>query len=236
MAADSSKEAILTSRTIEIGLLWHSLRSGNHGVNALTVSNMALAREAAESLGLTPRFTFFAPGDPLASSVVGDDIAVMAINRRNLVTSRAYWDAVGGLDCMLDISAGDSFADIYSAKRFGWMWLTKRVAIARGVPLILSPQTIGPFTRQPYRTMAGAIMRRAELTVARDPLSYEVIGELAPGRSGCSRRTSRSACLIRSGRRRRTGRSTSASTYPACCGRRATGAATPIACRSIMRR
>jgi len=171
----------LPDRTIAIGLLWHAFDSGNHGVNALTVGNIAIARDAARAAGLEPHFTIFAPGHGTAAEVTADGTAVIRINRRTMLSSRAYWDAVGQLDCMLDISAGDSFADIYGAKRFFWIWLTKRIALMRGVKLVLSPQTIGPFTRQPYKRLAGGIMRGAELTVARDPLSFDAVGTLAPG-------------------------------------------------------
>ncbi|MFM9828581.1 MAG: polysaccharide pyruvyl transferase family protein [Sphingomonas sp.] len=171
----------MTGQTISIGMLWHSFNSGNHGVNALTVSNTAIARAAAESIGVTPRFVYFAPGTSPTPQATPTGDTVIGINRRTVLTSGIFWRALGTLDCMLDISAGDSFADIYSAQRFGWMWLTKRMTIARGVPLVLSPQTIGPFTRQPYKQLAAGIMRKAHLTIARDPLSLAAIEALAPG-------------------------------------------------------
>lgn len=166
---------------INIGLLWHTLESGNHGVNALTVSNVAIARTAAEAVGLTPRFVYFAPGLGRVDPMPDGNGKIVRLNRETIVSSGLYRAAVDELDCMLDISAGDSFADIYGAKRFFWMWRTKDVAIRRGVPLMLSPQTIGPFERQPYRWLAGRVMRRAALTIARDPLSYEAVERLAPG-------------------------------------------------------
>jgi hypothetical protein len=52
---------------------------------------------------------------------------------------------------VLDIGAGDSFTDIYGPKRFAYLWLTKAMAIARRRPLVLSPQTIGPFSKAPRR-------------------------------------------------------------------------------------
>ena len=170
----------VSDRTISIGLLWHAFDSGNNGVNALTISNRAIAAASAREAGFEPRFTIFAPGAATVRESTADGDAIVRINRRTLVTSRAYWSALATLDCMLDISAGDSFADIYGAKRFFWMWATKRMALLRGVPLLLSPQTIGPFTRQPYKRLAGGIMRNAVLTVARDPLSYDAIAEIAP--------------------------------------------------------
>ena len=170
----------MNNRTISIGLLWHTFDSGNHGVNALTVSNQAIAAAAARELGLEPHFTILAPGVGTARESATDGNAILRINRRTIITSREFWAEVARLDCVLDISAGDSFADIYGAKRFFWMWITKQATLMSGVPLLLSPQTIGPFKRQPYKALAGRIMSRAALTVARDPLSYEAIRALAP--------------------------------------------------------
>jgi colanic acid/amylovoran biosynthesis protein len=170
----------MDNRRIVIGLFWHAFDSGNHGVNALTVSNIALAREAAEAAGLEPRFVLFAPGWGTASETTADGHEVIRINRRSLLTSRTIWSRLATLDCVLDISAGDSFADIYGAKRFFWMWGTKFMTLLRGVPLVLSPQTIGPFTRQPFKWLAGDVMNRAKIVMARDPLSYDAVGAIAP--------------------------------------------------------
>lgn len=165
--------------SIVIGLFWHAFDSGNQGVNALTVSNIALAREAAEAAGLAPSFVLFAPGLGTASETTADGHEVIRINRRSLLTSRKIWSRLATVDCVLDISAGDSFADIYGTKRFFWMWGTKFVTLLRGVPLVLSPQTIGPFTRQPYKWLAGHVMNRARVVMARDPLSYDAVGAIA---------------------------------------------------------
>jgi polysaccharide pyruvyl transferase WcaK-like protein len=171
------------SGAISIGLLWHSVNSGNLGVGALTVSNIALARRAAAMAGLTPRFHvlgFVDPGVP--HYVSGDDIDNLAITHpRQMLPGGAYWRTLQDLDCVLDIGGGDSFADIYSNKRFAYMWLSKVVAAARGMPLALSPQTIGPFTRQPQTMLAAATLRRAAFIMARDPMSFDVARAMAPG-------------------------------------------------------
>src|SRR3546814_2742895 len=83
-------------------------------------------------------------------------------------------------DCILDIGAGDSFADIYGLKRFLFLWASKMMAVARHVPIMLSPQTIGPFTRQPYRMLAKLALERADCVVARDEESFKALRELDP--------------------------------------------------------
>ncbi|MGL4543822.1 MAG: polysaccharide pyruvyl transferase family protein, partial [Polymorphobacter sp.] len=47
--------------------------------------------------------------------------------------------------------------------------------------MILSPQTIGPFSRQPHSALAAWACNRAEAVFARDPLSMQALATLAPG-------------------------------------------------------
>lgn len=166
---------------VSIGLLWHSVNSGNLGVGALTVGNIALAREAAERVGLTPRFRVLGFVDPgVAHYVIDPDVEVTALNTKAMLPGGAYWNALSQVDCVLDIGGGDSFTDIYGLKRFGFLWLSKAMAIVRGKPLMLSPQTIGPFDRQPQTALAAAAMNRAYTVVARDPLSFDVASRMSP--------------------------------------------------------
>jgi polysaccharide pyruvyl transferase WcaK-like protein len=44
----------------------------------------------------------------------------------------------------------------------------------------LAPQTIGPFTRTPYRQLARYVMDRSDAVVSRDHLSFEAMKTLAP--------------------------------------------------------
>lgn len=164
---------------VTIGLLWHSLAAGNLGVVALTVANRAIIAEVAAACGLSPRFVVMgmresgaAPVDPL--------VEVFEFSRRSLLSPRGFWRVLGRVDCVIDIGAGDSFADIYGARRFAFLWLSKMMAIARGVPLMLAPQTIGPFTRRGYRWLAAMAMKRARAVIARDQSSLEAIAAIAP--------------------------------------------------------
>ncbi len=165
---------------LRVGLLWHSANSGNLGVGALTVANIALAREAAASVGLTPRFTIMGMRDAGASFIAAPDVAVHGIDTRDLLSPGGSWATIGEQDCLIDIGLGDSFADIYGPRRFFFLWGTKMQAILRRRPLLLSPQTIGPFTREPYRMMARAALEGADQVFARDTLSLEALRSLAP--------------------------------------------------------
>ena len=169
----------MTEHAIRIGLLWHSVRSGNLGVGALTVSNIALLREACARLGLKPHFVVLGPREASPAYVGGPDVEALDIDGRFMGSPSGYWRTLSGLDCIVDIGAGDSFAEIYGAKRFAYLWLTKYLAVTRGLPLLMSPQTIGPFEGEPWRRLAGYIMNRADVVLARDPLSFEAARALA---------------------------------------------------------
>jgi polysaccharide pyruvyl transferase WcaK-like protein len=158
------------------------MNSGNLGVGALTVANLISARQAATAMGLEPHFTVIEfEGDFGPAYVTGSDIESFQITRASMISPRGYWARLGELDCILDIGGGDSYADIYDPKRFSFIAATKELAWWRGVPLLFSPQTIGPFTRQPYKAIARHQLRRAAAVVARDPQSMEAIGRIAPG-------------------------------------------------------
>ncbi len=167
------------SPRIRVGLLWHSARSGNLGVGALTIGNMALAARAAARVGLVPAFTIFGPRET-GPAYVGPEVATRTIDGRYMTGRGGFWRDLGEIDIMLDIGAGDSFTDIYPSKRFAYMIATKAMTVARGVPLILSPQTIGPFSKPLHRAAAAWACRRTEVVFVRDPLSLAAMADLAP--------------------------------------------------------
>ncbi len=165
-------------RRIRVGLLWHSARSGNLGVGALSLGNMALARRAASRVGLEPDFTVFGSRDTGDAYVGG--IETCDITGRTMVSPRGFGAHAAACDVMLDIGAGDSFTDIYPNKRFAYIAATKLLTMLRGVPLVLSPQTVGPFSRQPHSAVAAWLLRRAKVVFTRDPLSITAARKLAP--------------------------------------------------------
>lgn len=76
---------------------------------------------------------------------------------------------------ILDVSGGDSFTDLYGEKRFGAMVLCKRLALDNNIPLILLPQTLGPFREAEKKAEAVEIMRGAAAIFVRDQKSYDFL-------------------------------------------------------------
>lgn len=171
-----------TPAAMRLGMMWHSPNSGNLGVGALTFGNMELARRAAAAAGREVHFELIGFVDPGRPPYV-DGVTVTALNGRAVLPGQALDRALARCDAVLDIGGGDSFADIYGAKRFAYLCWTKLRVLARGLPLVLSPQTIGPFDRPWSAPLAAWLMRRARHVFARDPNSLEVARRLVPGDS-----------------------------------------------------
>jgi len=166
--------------SLTVGLLWHSFSSDNLGVGALSQSQLALCTDAAARAGVNLRFVVL--GTRGGSSYGLEDPRLQiggVINLRELVYRRSSFPAeVERCDLVLDIGEGDSFADIYGFKRFLTFILTKIIVLAKRKPLVLSPQTIGPFDSWYARLMAGQVMRRCRKVFARDTLSFNYLHQL----------------------------------------------------------
>jgi len=86
---------------------------------------------------------------------------------------------IDAADVVLDVSGGDSFSDIYGMPRLRTVAWPKRIALLRGRPLVLLPQTYGPFAADRARKLAGSLVAGATMAWARDPDSYAGLAELA---------------------------------------------------------
>lgn len=86
--------------------------------------------------------------------------------------------ALDRCSAVLDVSGGDSFSDIYGAQRFWNIVRPKLIAARRGVPLVLLPQTYGPFHDAERRRVAKRAVQGARLAWARDPNSFRALQTL----------------------------------------------------------
>ncbi|NBZ89178.1 polysaccharide pyruvyl transferase family protein [Stagnihabitans tardus] len=164
--------------------------TGNQGVSALCLS--ALAGLAARQAG------------PLAVADHGRgvrlcDMGVARVSRLGLTHNRRFWRGdslatvrllarigggpsasarmIAGSRAILDVSGGDSFTDLYGPHRFRAMVLTKRLALDNGLPLILLPQTLGPFRDPANRAEALGILSAARAVWVRDAASFAFLQE-----------------------------------------------------------
>ena len=174
--------------------------TGNQGVSALCLS--ALAGLAARGAG------------PLAVADHGRgvrdcDMGVAQVSRLGLTHSRRFWRGeslatvrllarigggpsasarmIAGSRAILDVSGGDSFTDLYGPHRFRAMVLTKRLALDNGLPLILLPQTLGPFRDAANRAEAVSILAAARAVWVRDAASFDFLRQALGARFDPSR-------------------------------------------------
>jgi colanic acid/amylovoran biosynthesis protein WcaK/AmsJ len=105
----------------------------------------------------------------------GDSLGSMRWIGRFGVFGNRNLRAIAKADAVLDLSGGDSFTDLYGPKRFWGVSLPKLIALEQGTPLVLPPQTYGPFQDEGFARIAGRIVRGAARCWARDPRSLEVL-------------------------------------------------------------
>lgn len=82
------------------------------------------------------------------------------------------------LDLICDISGGDSFSDIYGFTRFFFVAIFKWLVIFYGKPLVLLPQTYGPFRGRFCRRGAKHILRHASLIYSRDAAGIDYLSTM----------------------------------------------------------
>jgi colanic acid/amylovoran biosynthesis protein len=159
-------------KKLNVGLLWHSVDSANLGVGALTYAQMHLVEQAARRAEVEVRFSIIGwtrEGAFLADPRIAR--ACQVNGRRLLGLDNSLRQAFAECDLVLDIGEGDSFSDIYGWKRLAFLIATKLLASRGGRPLVLSPQTIGPFKHPVAARLGDLAMRRARAVCSRDALS-----------------------------------------------------------------
>ena len=101
------------------------------------------------------------------------------VNIRMRVKRPSFWNAVRAelkdSDAILDITHGDSFADIYGKKWFAETTLVKTFLVHSKVPFILMPQTYGPFKARWAKVWAKHIIKNADRVYTRDTLSFNYL-------------------------------------------------------------
>ncbi len=165
-------------RPIRVVLIGFSTRSDNLGVGALTVSQIEMLRDIARNLTRAIEVTVVDNRDPRQPYVDGPDVRTVDLDTRFLVNPAGFLATVRRADLVIDIGAGDSFADIYGPSRLRRMFAMKFLTHLSGTPLVLAPQTIGPFTKDWSKRLALASIRSCALVTTRDALSTQALIDL----------------------------------------------------------
>jgi polysaccharide pyruvyl transferase WcaK-like protein len=85
----------------------------------------------------------------------------------------------------LSIAGGDSFSDIYGMQRLLYVVLPQVLVLWLGKPLVLMPQTYGPFESSLARCVARYVIKRAALVYSRDEEGVQTVRALIGGGDDC---------------------------------------------------
>jgi len=85
---------------------------------------------------------------------------------------------------VVDIAGGDSFSDIYGMRRFFWACSRQYLIKLFRKPLILLPQTYGPFNRRISRILARPILKYAAAVYSRDKDGIGYVQKLIGSKNG----------------------------------------------------
>ncbi len=93
-------------------------------------------------------------------------------------------DTINRASMVVSLAGGDSFSDIYGFRRLVYVSLPQLLAIAMRKPLLLLPQTIGPFKAWWARMFGQFIINHSEKTFARDQVSLGLGKKLTNQKEG----------------------------------------------------
>lgn len=98
--------------------------------------------------------------------------------REWIVRKNPWLAEAAGVDAFYSLAGGDSFSDIYGLERFIYVALPQLLVLALGRPLVLLPQTYGPFKGAICRALARRIVRKAQEVFSRDAAGLDAVREL----------------------------------------------------------
>jgi polysaccharide pyruvyl transferase WcaK-like protein len=173
--------------------------TGNQGVNALCWSTLEGFAYRADA-----KFHVFQYGTNFRNGVVPGSTPLVHFQSEQMTAGKKIWReghlwralrsartpphnnaivrTIQNADAVLDASGGDSFTDLDGTARFRNIVAPKRLALSLGRPLILLPQTYGPFKSPRNERMARKLVSGATLAYARDPDSFDKMQTLLGSR------------------------------------------------------
>lgn len=101
--------------------------------------------------------------------------------RRRWISRNRVLSMLSALRTAFAVNGGDSFSDIYGLRRLVYVILPQLLILQLGRPLVLLPQTYGPFRGFWARRLAATVLRRASMIWTRDHESSSEIEKLTQG-------------------------------------------------------
>ena len=162
----------MNRKNLRIILLGLDFNSGNLGCSALGYSFLYILDRVASELNV--QLDLISVNYAMAS-LSGENYTLrdLPIHFKQKSFREQLAHEVKNADLTFDFTGGDSFTDLYGLKRFAKNTIIKQYVISQGKPLILGPQTIGPFNKTISKIWAKRIVRKSKQVFTRDTLSYD---------------------------------------------------------------
>jgi len=164
---------------MKVGFLGIQCDNPNLGVAALGYSALRIAHDVAPQ---GSEFVLFSPDQADNLARVGRTLGftktrlrAAPIRHRSLSALRATLRELQSCDAVIDLTGGDSFSDIYGARRLMLKLFDKQLALLAGTALVLAPQTIGPFRSRALVRWVTHVLRHATLVFTRDEPSRDTV-------------------------------------------------------------
>ena len=147
-------------------------------MGALTVSEIEIIRDISRETGHDIQVTAMDWKDARDSYVTGSDVTVRDLDGKVMLNPRGFFAVARRSDLMIDIGGGDSFTDMYGGRRLRRMFILKYLTHIAGTPMVLAPQTFGPFGKGWAKRLARISLRLSQLVASRDEMSTKAARDL----------------------------------------------------------
>lgn len=167
-------------KMIKIGLMGLNYQAKNFGCAALSYSFLKILDVALVHAGCRAIVTFVFSittkwSEMPAVNYDTMDYQVIKYDKKRVMDLLCE---IKKCDIFFDFTAGDSFSDIYGLERFMKRTFVKSCVEFAHKPLVLGPQTYGPYKNKIAQIWAGHVFKHAHQIYARDSQSRERVRKL----------------------------------------------------------
>lgn len=183
---------------INIGIMGGLVNNQNMGCVALTYSLISLLEKISKEVNMDFSYTVFEyEFSKKKTKVLMDEFGFSESNLKIVEIGKVgFYDFKSSIKAILsvkknlnmiseikqcsiifDITQGDSFTDLYGLDRFYELTAIKRLVEKLRIPLVLAPQTYGPFYSKKTRDLAKKVIENSNLIIARDEKSVNYLSD-----------------------------------------------------------
>lgn len=164
-----------------IGLFGLTFNSGNLGCQALSYSFCHILQSLAQNKKINAYVFIEEAGEYKELEIANGKIQFVPIqysgkNIKSLFNLKKY---ICRCHLIFDFTGGDSFSDLYGTKRFIRVSMTKILTIICRRPLILGPQTYGPYRSRLAEKCVKFIIKKSAYACSRDGFSSKLINQIS---------------------------------------------------------